>query len=118
MSGISKISRTWTRLIISSKHFLSKAFREKKIMQRWEKIEIALFLFCRCRLWVICKTTIILKDKKDVKYVNTVVKLQKISGFFESKLCMQADIMERVLQNSNNSMKYENQNILLQYIFR
>ena len=74
---------------------------------------VAFFVIAECGK--VDKPIVIWKIKKQscFKRINAASKLKQVSYFVDAKLWMQADIIEKVLEEINYIMKLENRNVLL-----
>ena len=78
-----------------------------------QRMTVAFFVIAECGK--VDKPIVIWKIKKQscFKRINAASKLKQVSYFVDAKLWMQADIIEKVLEEINYIMKLENRNVLL-----
>ena len=78
-----------------------------------QRMTVAFFVIAECGK--VDKPIVIWKIKKQscFKRINVASKLKQVSYFVDAKLWMQADIIEKVLEEINYIMKLENRNVLL-----
>ena len=78
-----------------------------------QRMTVAFFVIAECGK--VDKPIVIWKIKKQscFKRINAASKLKQVSYLVDAKLWMQADIIEKVLEEINYIMKLENRNVLL-----